>query len=104
MEQQGARDRKVYICVRLRVHMTTKTITIVEDVYRLLKAAKRGDESFSEVIRRKLSERKDIMEFAGAWGSISDPEAERMKETIRKNRDLATKELLRKTKRWRTHS
>ena len=48
--------------------MATKTITIMEDAYRLLKIRKRREESFSDVIRRELEmSKKPLIEFAGAW-------------------------------------
>ncbi|MBI3031911.1 antitoxin VapB family protein [Candidatus Woesearchaeota archaeon] len=38
--------------------MATKTLTITEDAYNLLKTQKLADESFSEEISRLLSEKK----------------------------------------------
>lgn len=58
------------------------TITIMNDVYRLLLAAKAEGESFSEMLRRKFRERGDIMEFAGAWSSVSDDEAEAIRKRL----------------------
>ena len=75
--------------------MTTKTITIMDDVYNLMSSAKKRTESFSEFLRRKLGAEKDIMQFAGAWENlVSDEEAEEMKGRIRKLRKRSTKELL----------
>lgn len=74
--------------------MATKTITIMDDVYRLLRAAKSEKESFSEVLRRKFTARRDIMEFAGAWASISDEEAEAMKKKLRQVSKASTDTLL----------
>ncbi len=45
--------------------MASKNITITEDVYDRLRALKREDESFSDLLRR-LTERTDPMEFAGS--------------------------------------
>ncbi len=75
--------------------MGTKTISIMDDVYRLLLMNKRNSESFSEVIRRNLKKKRDIMEFAGAL-RISDEEAERIKENIRKFDMKETKKLLKR--------
>ena len=80
--------------------MATKTITIMEDVYKLLRLAKRADESFSDTLRRKLVEKKDIMQFAGAWRDMSDSEAEAMKRDIRAMRKRSTKALLRRVRSW----
>lgn len=46
--------------------MSTKTITITEDAYRQLRALKRADESFSDVIRRLTTDDIDPMAFAGS--------------------------------------
>lgn len=49
--------------------MLTKTITIMEDVYELLKSMKTKNESFSDVIRKELSKKKSIMDLAGSWSN-----------------------------------
>ena len=46
--------------------MATKTITIMEDAYELLKKAKEPGESFSDTIRRTY-EKKDMRAFFGIW-------------------------------------
>jgi predicted CopG family antitoxin len=47
--------------------MGTKTISIRDDVYRLLKESKRENESFSDVIERLLKKEKpDLSIFFGA--------------------------------------
>lgn len=76
--------------------MGTKNISIMDDVYRILVRNRMGGESFSEVIRRNFSRKKDIMEFAGAWKDMREEEAEEMKEKIRELRKKSTKELLHK--------
>ncbi len=80
-------------------HMATKNISIMEDVYRMLLARKRASESFSDVLRREIKSKRDIMEFAGAWKNISDADAEKMKEDIRKMKKHATKEWSERIKR-----
>ena len=50
--------------------MATKTITIMEDAYEMIKKAKKEGESFSDLFRREFSRKrqmKSIMDFAGAW-------------------------------------
>ncbi|HMF33870.1 MAG TPA: antitoxin VapB family protein [Candidatus Lokiarchaeia archaeon] len=47
--------------------MVTKTITITETAYNLLKRKKRPDESFSDLITRFFGENVSIVEFYGAW-------------------------------------
>ena len=47
--------------------MTSKNLTVKEEVYDKLVEAKRGKESFSEVIERLLEGKKDLMPFAGIF-------------------------------------
>ena len=70
----------------------------MEDAYEILSRNKAKNESFSQVIRRTMKRKKDIMEFAGAWKNISDEEAEKMKSNILKLRKNSTKELMEKYK------
>lgn len=74
--------------------MGTKTISIMNDVYKLLIARKRANESFSEIIRRTLKKKSNIMDFAGAWKDMSEEEAEKMKKIIYDLRKKSTKELI----------
>jgi len=62
--------------------MGTKTISIMDDVYGLLKAQKRDSESFSDEIRRLATEKGSILDFAGAWKDVSEEEAKKMKKNI----------------------
>ena len=74
--------------------MATKTISIMDDVYELLIRKKRRQESFSELIRRILTRKNDLMDFAGSW-NISEKDGQKMKEDINKLRKNSTKEMLR---------
>lgn len=74
--------------------MGTKTISIMNDVYKLLLINKMKDESFSDVIRRTLSKKKNIMKFAGAWKNVSDNAINDMKNEIKKLRKSSTEALL----------
>ncbi|TXT59135.1 MAG: hypothetical protein BAJALOKI2v1_250041 [Promethearchaeota archaeon] len=71
--------------------MDSKTISLSEDVYSLLKNMRREGESFNEVILRLLQEskKKDIMKLKGSWKG-SDEETEKILDLIYKNRDKAT--------------
>jgi predicted CopG family antitoxin len=66
--------------------MGTKTLTIMDDAYEMLRATKRSGESFSDQIRRMATAGGSIMEFAGAWSDITDKEAREMKARIGKRR------------------
>lgn len=74
--------------------MTTKTLTIMEDVHRLLLENKLENESFSEEIRRLLSKKKarKLSEF---FGLISDEGGEAMLNDL-KNIRTANIELIKK--------
>jgi len=76
--------------------MATKTITIMNDAYNLLLKSKLNNESFSDVIRRKLK-KKSIMDFAGAWKNISDETTESLKKDIEKIRKDMGRSLKKRT-------
>ena len=76
--------------------MSTKTISIMEDVYELLVRQKKPNESFSEELRRLVPKKGDIMECAGLWAHMSDKEAQDMKRTIKQLRKNSYMSLLRR--------
>ncbi|HKW04768.1 MAG TPA: antitoxin VapB family protein [Nitrososphaerales archaeon] len=47
--------------------MASKNLTVKEEVYNKLLEAKKGNESFSEVIERLLEGKRDLMSFAGIF-------------------------------------
>ena len=67
--------------------MTTRTITITEEAYRLLATKKGAGESFSEVIKRRMggSSLWDIV------GALTPDEAETMRTAIKAGRESLTK-------------
>lgn len=69
--------------------MTTKTITIMNDAYKILLRNKHRDESFSDVIRRTLTKKRNIMEFAGVL-KLSEEDAKEIKDSILKLRKKST--------------
>ncbi len=74
--------------------MATKTISIMEDAYRLLANLKRGEESFSDVIRREFSGKGSITEGAGIWSSMTDKEHSRMEEARAKAKIITRRRIL----------
>ncbi|KKM83377.1 hypothetical protein LCGC14_1310050 [marine sediment metagenome] len=66
--------------------MASKTITITEEVYQLLKLIKKQDESFSELLRRlAMSVNGQKLEsFFGSW-DLSDQEYKEIQEEIKLN-------------------
>ena len=77
--------------------MATKTITIMEDAYELLKQEKTGNESFSEVIRKVIPKKKSIWDFVGI---LSDEEGEQLQETVKEIRKRMTKQFAERRKRF----
>lgn len=76
------------MCTHTHTCMATKTISIMDDAYELLKNAKNSDESFSDVIRRELSGKKKISDFFGAW---KDFDVEDLKKRIAESREYSRK-------------
>jgi predicted CopG family antitoxin len=71
--------------------MVTKTITITESAYEILKKLKRKEESFSEVIARALEKKRvKLNDFAGR---ISDSVGETLLKSIKENRDKSAKRM-----------
>ncbi len=70
--------------------MGVKNISIMEDVYRMLLARKKASESFSDLLRRTIRQKRDIMEFAGAWKNISNERVNEMKKNIGEMRKKST--------------
>ena len=52
--------------------MTSKSISITNEVYEMLKKFKLKNESFSQAIKRLLEKNADILELAGSWKEIPD--------------------------------
>lgn len=71
--------------------MTTKTITITEDAYRLLAREKNKDESFSELIKREFSKKTKISDLIGLWGDISENEYKEMLKAVTLSRQITKK-------------
>jgi predicted CopG family antitoxin len=77
--------------------MGVKTITVTEEAYRLLAKEKKGDESFSQVIKRLAKERGRLSDSLGAW-KMSDDEAEQIFSSLRRNWKQSTARLQSKTR------
>ena len=75
------------MCMYMCTHMTSKNISITEDVYNKLLKIKRKDESFSELFLRLLKIQKNSLEKSfGAW-KLSEEEKEVWQDlTTRKGR------------------
>ena len=80
--------------------MSTKTLTIMEDAYRLLADNKLEDESFSEEIRRIFSKKKTkkLIDFFGILNKETGEAMKRDLKRIRKEQMKLTKERIAKLK------
>ena len=70
--------------------MTSKNISITEDVYKLLTRMKLKDESFSQTIRRIAKGRK-LSECAGLWSDIPEEEFKEIREGIEQAKKLSNR-------------
>jgi len=64
--------------------MPTKTIGVREEVYERLRARKRGDESFTDVIDRLIDESEG--DWRDGFGSLSAEEADSLREAATASR------------------
>jgi len=72
--------------------MTSKTISVSEDAYDLLKKMKLKGESFTETIRR-LAKRRRIADCAGLWSDVPEEEMNAIMESIDELRRSASESL-----------
>lgn len=79
--------------------MASRTISLSEDAYDLLRHQKKPGESFSDVVRR-LAGRRSPVEFIGAWGDMSQKELEDIKRDIRDSWKISERKWNRRMKRW----
>ena len=55
--------------------MPSKSISISNDVYKLLDKYRMKNESFSQAIKRLLESKTNLMELAGGWKKIPDSDS-----------------------------
>lgn len=67
--------------------MATTTISLTEEAYENLKALKRDDESFSDVVQRLTGAEKDKMKGFGSWEETG------LREEITEYREEAERDL-----------
>lgn len=70
----------------------------MDDAYTLLAKNKKEGESFSEVIRRLIPRKKNIMDCAGLWKNLSEDEIQEMKKDIADFDKRFTNELMKRTR------
>jgi predicted CopG family antitoxin len=67
--------------------MASHSVALDADAYALLRRHKRGEESFSDVVKRLARPRRPLTEFVGMWKDLSARERAEMDhvyEAIRK--------------------
>ncbi|GAB3685462.1 hypothetical protein GCM10028857_16000 [Salinarchaeum chitinilyticum] len=62
--------------------MSSKNVSLRDDVYRELKAAKGDDESFSDVVERLLAAEQNEHPLDRLEGLLAEDEAERVRERM----------------------
>lgn len=65
--------------------MGTKTIGLRDDVYERLKARKREDESFSDLVDRLLDE--TTTDWRQGFGALPDQDADSLEQLVEESRD-----------------
>jgi len=65
--------------------VTSKNISVTEDIYELLSKMKLKGESFSDTIRR-LARRRSLADCAGLWSEVSEGEMDAFRESVRELR------------------
>ena len=75
--------------------MTSKSISIKEEIYEKLNKFRLKNESFSEAILRLLKNNTDIMDLAGSWKKIPDvnPAIKVIEETVKKIHETEEKKI-----------
>ena len=61
------------------INMASKTIMIQEDTYNKLLQLKKGNESFNDVILRIISQKQDLLRYAGL---LSEKEGELLEDAL----------------------
>ncbi len=68
--------------------MPTKTIALDVQAYELLRDQKHEGESFSDVVKRIAGKRRSLLDFAGAWKDMPKKDLDRIREFLRRGREL----------------
>ena len=71
--------------------MGTKTIGIRDDVYERLKARKREDESFTDLVNRLLDD--TTVDWREGFGTLSEGEADELEQIVEDSRDQTSEGL-----------
>lgn len=77
--------------------MSSKNVSLREDIYRELEAAKGPDESFSDVIERLLATEEGEHPLEALVGILDEEEAARVREKSRSFRESLDEDMARHT-------
>lgn len=80
--------------------MATKTVALDTEAYELLKGQKRGDESFSEAVKRLARPRRPILSFAGMWSDMTPKERRELDRAYGALRDGDHRRAEKLRKKW----
>ncbi|MBI4170573.1 MAG: antitoxin VapB family protein [Candidatus Aenigmarchaeota archaeon] len=69
--------------------MPTKTISVLEEVYKELLRHKKSGESFSDELRRLVYRKGKISECAGLWSWMEKSDIESIERAIAKRRKVS---------------
>lgn len=75
------------ICLNICCNMTTKTITIKEDIYKMLLSIKGTNESFSNFFERLVKSRSNIDKLRELRGSVEFRNKEALLRELSKKRE-----------------
>ena len=75
--------------------MTSKTISVKEEVYDMLKKEKLPGESFSDTLTRLVKEKGRISDLAGSWSDLTEEELDSIENGMRRIRDSANERVIR---------
>jgi predicted CopG family antitoxin len=81
--------------------MAQKTIALDHEAYDLLRRQKGEGESFSDVVKRIARKRRSFLDFAGAWKGVPKKDLDRIREYLRRGRELERKRTVHRIERTR---
>ncbi len=67
--------------------MASKTVALDSEAYELLRRQKRGEESFSDAVKRLARPRRPIATFGGMWSDMTAKERSELNQTYSGLRD-----------------
>jgi len=82
------------------VQPKVKTIALDPETYELLRRQKRQDESFNDLVARLVRKRRPLADLAGAWKDMPQEDFEKIREAIRRGRELDVERFRELMKRW----